>query len=170
MKKQYFINANIIDPYNSINEVGGLIIGADATIEADLSVNNIFSPSGTNINTSKAAITAQGFAKFTSGSIGGIKLDNGKLFTGPGTYNNSGTGFYVDSGSNFSLGNKLVWNPTTQALVIRGQLQLSDGSDVGNALAAATSSNTAKISSLSIYGSLSTQFCFNSSSGKKCLS
>ena len=26
MKKQYFINGNIIDPHNSINEIGGLII------------------------------------------------------------------------------------------------------------------------------------------------
>ena len=26
MKKQYFINGNIIDPHNSINEVGGLIV------------------------------------------------------------------------------------------------------------------------------------------------
>ena len=34
MKKQYFINANIIDPFNSINEVGGLIIGEDGKIEA----------------------------------------------------------------------------------------------------------------------------------------
>ena len=34
MKKQYFINANIIDPYNSINEKGGLIIGEDGFIEA----------------------------------------------------------------------------------------------------------------------------------------
>ena len=34
MKKQYFINANIIDPKNSINEVGGLIIGEDGKIEA----------------------------------------------------------------------------------------------------------------------------------------
>ena len=34
MKKQYFINANIIDPHNSINENGGLIIGEDGKIEA----------------------------------------------------------------------------------------------------------------------------------------
>ena len=34
MKKQYFINANIIDPYNSINENGGLIISEDGKIEA----------------------------------------------------------------------------------------------------------------------------------------
>jgi dihydroorotase len=34
MKKQYFINANIIDPYNSLNESGGLIVGEDGKIEA----------------------------------------------------------------------------------------------------------------------------------------
>ena len=34
MKKQYFINANIIDPHNSINENGGLIIGENGKIEA----------------------------------------------------------------------------------------------------------------------------------------
>ena len=34
MKKQFFINANIIDPYNSLNETGGLIIGEDGKIEA----------------------------------------------------------------------------------------------------------------------------------------
>ena len=34
MKKQYFINANIVDPYNSLNETGGLIIGEDGKIEA----------------------------------------------------------------------------------------------------------------------------------------
>ncbi len=26
MKKNYFLNANIIDPYNSIEELGGLIV------------------------------------------------------------------------------------------------------------------------------------------------
>ena len=34
MKKQYFINANIIDPLNSINETGGLIISEEGKIEA----------------------------------------------------------------------------------------------------------------------------------------
>ena len=33
MKKKYFINANIVDPYNSLNENGGLIISEDGTIE-----------------------------------------------------------------------------------------------------------------------------------------
>ena len=34
MKKQYFINANIIDPHNSVSEIGGLIISEDGKVEA----------------------------------------------------------------------------------------------------------------------------------------
>ena len=44
MKKKYFINANIIDPKNSINENGGLIIGEKGEIEAigkKVNLNNI---------------------------------------------------------------------------------------------------------------------------------
>jgi len=33
MKKKYFINANIIDPHNSLNESGGLIVGENGKIE-----------------------------------------------------------------------------------------------------------------------------------------
>ena len=46
MKKQYFINANIVDPHNSINEVGGLIISEDGKIEAigkKVNTNNLSS-------------------------------------------------------------------------------------------------------------------------------
>ncbi len=44
MKKQYFINANIIDPKNSLNENGGLIINEEGKIEAigkKVNTNNI---------------------------------------------------------------------------------------------------------------------------------
>ena len=44
MKKKYFINANIIDPYNSLNETGGLIIGENGKIEGvgkKVNTNNI---------------------------------------------------------------------------------------------------------------------------------
>ena len=34
MKKQFFLNANIIDPSNAIDEVGGLIINEEGKIEA----------------------------------------------------------------------------------------------------------------------------------------
>ena len=46
MKKKYFINGNIIDPHNSINEIGGLIIGDKGQIEAvgkKVNTNNITS-------------------------------------------------------------------------------------------------------------------------------
>ena len=44
MKKKYFINANIIDPHNSLNETGGLIIGENGKIEGvgkKVNTNNI---------------------------------------------------------------------------------------------------------------------------------
>ncbi len=46
MKKKYFLNANIVDPLNSIEEIGGLIIGEDGKIEAaGKKVNNNNIPS-----------------------------------------------------------------------------------------------------------------------------
>jgi len=44
MKKKYFINGNIVDPHNSLNEEGGLIVGEDGKIEGigkKVSSNNI---------------------------------------------------------------------------------------------------------------------------------
>ena len=44
IKKKYFINANIVDPHNSINEVGGLIISENGKIEGigkKVNTNNI---------------------------------------------------------------------------------------------------------------------------------
>ena len=44
MKKKYFLNANIIDPQNSIDEIGGLIIDENGLIEAvgkKVNTNNI---------------------------------------------------------------------------------------------------------------------------------
>ena len=44
MKKKYFLNANIVDPFNSIEEVGGLIVNENGKIEAvgkKVNVNNI---------------------------------------------------------------------------------------------------------------------------------
>ena len=84
-----------------------------------------------------------------TGSIGGIEMDDGKLFTGAGNYNNSNTGFYVDSGSNFSLGSKLAWNPTTEALTIRGSFQFADGTDVATAVSNASNSSVARTVELS---------------------
>ena len=44
MKKKYFINANLVDPLNSINENGGLIIDENGLVEAigkKVNINNL---------------------------------------------------------------------------------------------------------------------------------
>jgi len=55
------------------------IIGVGTTINADISAESIFTPAGTNIDTSKAAITADGFAKFNSASIAGWEITSSKI-------------------------------------------------------------------------------------------
>jgi hypothetical protein len=64
----------------------------------------------------------------TSGKIGGINLTSSKIHTGTGTFNNSNTGFYIDSSSNFSLGDKLSWNGTT--LSVNGNITVANASSV----------------------------------------
>ena len=44
MKKKYYLNANIIDPANNIDEIGGIIIDENGKIEAagkKVNTNNI---------------------------------------------------------------------------------------------------------------------------------
>jgi len=76
-----------------------------------------------------------------SGSIGGISLDSSKIYTGSGSHNNSNTGFYIDSSSNFSLGDKLSWNGS--ALSINGSITVTNTSDFAptNATANDTDAN-----------------------------
>ena len=33
MKKKFFLNANIIDPYNAIDEIGGLIVSESSGVK-----------------------------------------------------------------------------------------------------------------------------------------
>ena len=42
MRKKYFLNANIIDPHNSIEETGGLIINETGKIEEKKLIITIF--------------------------------------------------------------------------------------------------------------------------------
>ena len=75
------------------------------------------------------SVYLKGHIQATSGKIGGISMAASKLYTGTGTYNNSNTGIYIDSSSNFSLGNKLAWNNSTLSI---------DGSVVIGSTAAST--------------------------------
>ena len=55
----------------------------------------------------------------------GITIGNGKIYIGIGNYDNTDTGFYVDSTSKFSLKDKLSWDGST--LSVTGTLKFSDG-------------------------------------------
>src|SRR6056300_1156561 len=90
----------------------------------------------------------QGGIIANTGSIGGINMEAGKLYNGNGTWANSNTGFYIDSASNFSLGDRLTWNGTS--LVVRGQIQLADGTSVEEAINAVTESSTARALSIGV--------------------
>ena len=57
-------------------------------------------------------------------------MESGKLYTGDGEHNDANTGFYIDSGSKFSLGDKLTWDGSS--LTVRGQIQLTDGTDISS--------------------------------------
>ena len=61
-------------------------------------------------------VRLKGHIHATSGKIGGISMESSKIYTGTGTYNNSNTGFYIDSSSNFSLGDKLAYNNSTLSI------------------------------------------------------
>ena len=54
-----------------------------------------------------------------------IMSANSKIYLGTGVYNNTNTPFYVDSDSQFSLGNKLTWDGA--ALTVTGNINITGG-------------------------------------------
>ena len=57
-----------------------------------------------------------------SGSIGGIKISNNKLYEGNGSFKDANTGFYLDSGGDFSLKNKLFFDNSASELTVKGEI------------------------------------------------
>ena len=57
------------------------------------------------------------------GSVGGITVTSDKLYHGGGVFNSGSTGFYLDSGGNFSLSNKLSFDgdELTVGGIIKGE-------------------------------------------------
>ena len=74
-----------------------------------------------------SAVSMSGNIDATGGSIGGIKMDSGKIFTGTGTYSNSNTGFYLDSTGDFSLQDKFVWDASENSLAVVGNITITAG-------------------------------------------
>ena len=136
------LNANPSDPYTPyidiVERTGSAIY--DVSLKARL--GDLSGLSSTRLH-GKSPVSA-GFGLYTdnafleggiiarTGSIAGIEMQSGKLFTGDGIHADEDTGFYIDSASKFSLGDKLTWDGTN--LVVRGQLQISNGTPVGNGM------------------------------------
>jgi hypothetical protein len=128
------INANPNDqatPYIDIVERTGSGI-YDVALKArlgDLSglanSSYVFGNSNPGFGLATDNVFLQGGIIANTGSIGGINMQSSKLFTGTGTFNNSNTGFYLDSNGQLSLKDKLSWNGTT--LTISGTLNATDG-------------------------------------------
>ena len=72
-------------------------------------------------------LTVDGEIVARSGEIGGITLESNKLYNGEGTHSDASTGFYLDSSSNFSLGDKLTWDGTN--LAIEGSITVTNSTD-----------------------------------------
>lgn len=80
------------------------------------------------------------------GDVLTVDLAGQKIYIGGGTFANSGTAFYVDASSNFSLGDKLSWNGST--LSITGAITATTGTIGGWTIGATTiSANNAVLSS-----------------------
>ena len=136
------LNANPNDPYTPyidiVERTGSAIYDVDLKVRlGDLSGLSQGRLHGTNPTSAGFGLYSQnvfleGGIVANTGSIAGIHMDAGKLYTGDGVHEGSGTGFYLDSGSNFSLGDKLTWDGN--ALTVKGSIQLSDGSNVGNGM------------------------------------
>ncbi len=62
-----------------------------------------------------------------SGTIGGIKIDNEKIYAGTGTFNNANTGFYLKNDGDFSLKNKLKFDASESQLTIDGDVSIAGG-------------------------------------------
>jgi hypothetical protein len=135
------INANPNDqttPYIDIVERTGSGI-YDVKLKArlgDLSgladSSYVFGNSNPGFGLATDNVFLQGGIIANTGSIGGISMQSGKLFTGTGIFNNNNTGFYLDNASYFSLGNKLSWDGIT--LSVSGTLNATDGNIGGFAI------------------------------------
>jgi hypothetical protein len=135
------INANPNDtatPYIDIVERTGSGI-YDVALKArlgDLSglanSSYVFGKSNPGFGLATDNVFLQGGIIANTGSIGGINMTSSKLFTGTGTFNNSNTGFYLDSSGQFSLKDKLSWNGTT--LIVSGTINATTGNIGGFAI------------------------------------
>jgi hypothetical protein len=89
-----------------------------------------------------SALSVDGTITATAGTIGGVNIASGKLYTGTGTFGATNTGFYLDSAGQLSLKDKLTWNGTT--LNVTGNINIVGGDAAGKIERAASSGSNAQ--------------------------
>ena len=130
-----------LDPQNNL-----LVIGADAVINADLTVNNLRTPalingSPSTRTNSSSSIDSDGFARFVSASIGGFEVsetqinsaNDNLILKDSGQITGSNVLFSGGEIAGFEISNSQI-NSTNNNLILKasGQITASDGFLFGN--------------------------------------
>jgi len=144
--KAYFYDAII----KGSLEIGGTIdIGGNDPTSFHVNIDgDLFSGSGTLANApfkvlSNGDVTANTITTKSLTLTGNtVMSSNSKIFLGTGVYSNTNTPFYVDSASQFSLGNKLTWDGST--LTVSGNVNITGGNTLTLINNAQTSANNAQ--------------------------
>jgi hypothetical protein len=122
--RAYFYDATVagsidIGGYDSgsfhVNADGDLWSGSGTLVNAPFKVLKEGDVTANTITTKSLTLTGNT-----------VMSSNSKIFLGTGVYSNTNTPFYVDSNSQFSLGNKLTWDGST--LNITGNVAITGGS------------------------------------------
>jgi hypothetical protein len=79
-----------------------------------------------------------------------VMSSNSKIFLGTGVYSNTNTPFYVDSNSQFSLGNKLTWDGSS--LTVSGNINITGGNTLTLISNAESNASTAYNTAISAQG------------------
>jgi hypothetical protein len=119
---------------------GGLVIGGDTVIKADLSVDQLFLPAGTDADDARAYIDSNGVAKFSGDAGGAYKV----VFNGNGT---STIGSWIINDASLSGGS----GGTTIALTPGSGIHMGDAT-FGSAPFSVTNAGVLKASSGTVGG------------------
>lgn len=86
-----------------------------------LTVQGVINAIGGNfVNTVTVGASADKIS-IKGGAVGSAANET-KIYSGTGTFGQANTGFYLDSGGDFSLGNKLTWDNSSSLLSIEGDI------------------------------------------------
>jgi hypothetical protein len=117
------LGALSIDNLGASSFSGSLAIGSGDTIfKAD--TNGIYLGNA-SFASAPFSVTPAGILKATAGTIGGVSIDDDRLYTGDGEFEDAATAFYLDTDGQFSLGTKFVWDGTD--LTIDGEINATTG-------------------------------------------